>query len=473
MLKIYLALAVGVLISTQNAFSMDILARDSRTGQPIKGAEILVAPLPTPRIQVIKTDDEGRAQIDLSQEKSALFNLTVYAENFHIMTLVDIPKAQPLVTVNMMGHIQKVEKAEIKGLVQGFGRTPNDGWVDAALAASAPGLLDFVALDTDRFIGPSVPFEVAGFEFSIPGNFDIPRQVEFYKFFNVNLEKPGFELFPPAHVPIRLAALHAKLPFEQTIDAFRNKTGLINLINKIQFQNLTYLEPQSYSGKENVKMQLSIPLLKIHPLVPKSLAGWDKAYASILNVEKDGKDLLPMDLKVFPDGRRNPATLKLNGFQNNLQLEGHEELFISAATHFPDQFETPPTSIQVTAQLHETLDPNVPETYVALSQPKALSQNGIEWDSKNVDPQNKKDANLQVHTIVVDNQSALQWVIVMNADRKQFSFENWPAHWPTRDLTSSSWSQSYLATKEALTLDSFNVNDLGQMVTHASYYRNM
>lgn len=265
------------------------------------------------------------ARVLIGQRENVPFprNLLVTDENGHITIPSAWTDAQPL-TIDAPGHViatyygrtpqsatfqvkrkQGIQRYELKGQTTGFGSLPRDGIVDIGVVFPALTHLEASTLQISHLISPEMDrISVIGQSADIPSNFTIPKQRETY-IIPITLEKSQYRTYVATPGTHKIASVHARFPFRDVIDDFRNGKSFFDVINKIEFRELSVKDIELTQPSES--MNLPINEIPLKPAVSLTAPDFHSSYAmlGVSMMEQDGMYVIT-DVKRFqPNEKRN------------------------------------------------------------------------------------------------------------------------------------------------------------------------
>lgn len=204
------------------------------TGTPIPDATVLIGPrenVPFPG-NLLKSDANGVVKLPTAWTDSQ--PVTIEAAAFVRTTwmsqtpngLVLTPRRKP-----------SAQRLEFKGKTTGYkSLVDNDDWLDVGVVFPALRRDQLASLQVTDLISPEVDtISILGQTIEIPSNISIPKQDEHY-YFTVTIDKPVFRTYLKEARTWKMAALHARFPWEQTVDDLRAGKSFYDVLNGFEFQ---------------------------------------------------------------------------------------------------------------------------------------------------------------------------------------------------------------------------------------------
>jgi hypothetical protein len=210
-----------------------IIVADS-TGTPIPDATVLIGPrenVPFPG-NLLKTDANGVVKLPAAWTDAQ--PVTIEASAFVRTTWMS---QAPTASVLSPRRKPATQRLEFKGKTTGYTKLKdNDDWLDVGVVFPALRRDQLASLQVTDLISPEIDqISILGQTIEVPSNISIPKQVEHY-YFNVTIDKPIFRTYLKEARTWKMAALHARFPWEQTVDDLRAGKSFYDVLNAFEFQ---------------------------------------------------------------------------------------------------------------------------------------------------------------------------------------------------------------------------------------------
>ncbi len=204
------------------------------TGAPIVDASVLIGVrenVPFPG-NLLKTDAKGVVVIPGAWTDPQ--PVTIEAPAFVRTTWLS---QSPTAVVLSPRRKAPAKSFEFKGKTTGYRNLAKDDWLDVGVVFPALRRDQLASLQVTDLISPQVDtLTILGQTIEIPSNISIPKQDERY-FFTVTIDKPVFRTYLKEARTWKMAALHARFPFEQVVDDLRAGKSFYDVLNYFEFQS--------------------------------------------------------------------------------------------------------------------------------------------------------------------------------------------------------------------------------------------
>ena len=178
--------------------------------------------------RVFTTDSAGQLWLDPSVWDSTE-DLTLDAAGFVRRTYLNLAPQDLLIQL----HPLKAQRPfSLSGITTGFGSLERDRWADVSIVAPLIQRHQLISFDLSHMISDQMDtMSVFGRSVSVPSNLSFPRQKERYGWFTITLDKPSYRLPMSEAGVVPVMALHARFPFESTIDKMRAGESMLKVVN--------------------------------------------------------------------------------------------------------------------------------------------------------------------------------------------------------------------------------------------------
>lgn len=263
-----------------------VITVTDREGQAIAGATVMIGMKANAfGGNIVTTDANGQAAIPAGWTDAQ--PVTIEASGFVRTTYYE---RQPDTAVYKIKRIQAIStNYELKGETTGYPDLSQDGWVDVGLLLptvnreqlSGIQVMDLVSRETDSLT-------VIGRSYKIPSSLSIPTQTESY-ILPITLSKPSYRMYFPGPGSYTVAAVHARFKVDDIASGIKDKTPIIEMLNKFTFTGGTLKTVNIKKG--STQQNLAINQMKFSPAIPVTAPNFDNrnVMVSVALPEQNGQ----------------------------------------------------------------------------------------------------------------------------------------------------------------------------------------
>lgn len=274
-----------------------IIVADS-TGTPIPDASVLIGPrenVPFPG-NLLKSNANGVVVLPAAWTDAQ--PVTIEAAAFVRTTWMS---QSPTALVLSPRRKPSAQRLEFKGKTTGYTNLKQDDWLDVGVVFPALRRDQLASLQVTDLISPEIDtLTILGQTIEIPSNISIPKQDEHY-YFTVTLDKPVFRTYLKEARTWKMAALHARFPFEQTVDDLRAGKSFYDVLNSFEFQGASIQDISIAAPSTSKDMGIADLAFnaKLDVAAPKFAAKYTMLAVA---VAENGGLLYPTDVKKLGPG---------------------------------------------------------------------------------------------------------------------------------------------------------------------------
>lgn len=157
------------------------------------------------------------------------------------------------------------------------------------------------SLQVTDLISPEIDtMTIMGQSIDIPSNISIPKQDEHY-YFTLTFEKPIFRTYVKEQRTWKMVAMHARFPFETTVDDLRAGKSFFDVLNNFEFTSATINDV--ILASPSTSKDMSVTDIKFNAKLDVAAPRFASKYTMLaVSVADSGGLLYPTDVKKLGPG---------------------------------------------------------------------------------------------------------------------------------------------------------------------------
>lgn len=271
-------------------------------GNPIAAASVQIGMrenVPFPG-NVLKSDAKGVVVIPAAWNDAQ--PVTIEAAGFvRTSWLSQSPATTPAGFVLSVRKKIVPQRVEFQGKTTGYQNLAQDDVMDVGVVFPTLRRDQLASLQMTDLISPEVDtLTIMGQSIDVPSNISIPKQDEHY-YFNITLEKPVFRTYLKEQRTWRMVAMHARFPFEKTVDDLRGGKSFFDVLNAFEFKSATVSDITM--AAPSTSRDMSVTDIKFDAKLDVAAPKFASKYTMLaVSVADNGGLLYPTDVKKLGPG---------------------------------------------------------------------------------------------------------------------------------------------------------------------------
>jgi hypothetical protein len=283
----------------QEASDLQVKVFDTK-GTPLKGASVLVGSKKGSPFEFNQklTNEKGEATFSDEKIRSGeAIPVTISLNGYTTVSFLN--NTQNTLEVKIQKFQNERDFGFLSGKVTGFPSGIGSGILEMGIFIPAFQPQTLINFDPQQFVSSyKVKIDVFG-EREVPGNIVLPTQKKRYGIIPISLSKPEFQMPLSKGLSAQMLAMAGNVDISKAMDAMKKKDFLA-MINLSTFSHIGFTNKAvTVRGDERFDLNLSQEIsqkstLALFASVPEKT---DAIAVSLVDVNGNGSDLLPMDVK--------------------------------------------------------------------------------------------------------------------------------------------------------------------------------